>query len=215
MPLGVRRSHKPAAISACGCAPVASKTQRALISWASSPCCRRAPTIWSASRSGAAKRAGANMRAPASTAARHRISSSRFLGNTARRPGTSMRPPRGAIQVSVAEVRASAITASSTPSRSRARCASGMRPSPQTLSRGKAWASTRTTSRPARASSWAAALPAGPAPTMSTSQRSGNCEKGRFMEGEWLAIMRPELRRAAAAAAWQRPCATTRAWRRR
>ena len=37
MPLGVRRSHMPAAISACGTAPVASTTQCARISCAASP----------------------------------------------------------------------------------------------------------------------------------------------------------------------------------
>src|SRR6478672_13224968 len=46
-------------------------------------------------------------------------------------------------------------------------------PSPQTLSRGKACWSSSTTSTPARASTRAQALPAGPAPTTSTSQRAG------------------------------------------
>src|SRR6476661_7756577 len=45
----------------------------------------------------------------------------------------------------------------------------GVSPSPQTFSRGKADFSRRTTSRPARASQYAALEPAGPAPTTITS----------------------------------------------
>ena len=139
-------------------------------------------------RRGRRRRAAARRSAPARTCARRQrpprvqmISSRRFLGSTARRPGTSMRPPRGAMHASVVDERASAITWARTPRRSRARCASGMRPSPQTLSRGNACASTRTTSRPARASNCAAAAPAGPAPTTIASQRSGRRSRSRFM----------------------------------
>src|SRR4051812_47255988 len=45
----------------------------------------------------------------------------------------------------------------------------GVSPSPQTFSRGKAAFSRTTTSRPARASQYAALEPAGPAPTTITS----------------------------------------------
>ena len=44
MPLGVRRSHRPAAIVACGCAPLARTSQGARTSRTRSPSCRRAPT---------------------------------------------------------------------------------------------------------------------------------------------------------------------------
>ena len=127
------------------------------------------------------KRAGACMRAPAATAERHSTSSSWRRCSTARVPGTSTRPPRGPMQATWPACCASAMTSSRTPSRRIAWCASGIRPSPQTLSRGNDWASTSTTSKPARASVAAQALPAGPAPTTSTSQRSGSVARARFM----------------------------------
>ena len=55
---------------------------------------------------------------------------------------------------------------------SSSRRASVVNPSPQHLSRGNSALSTRTTSRPARRSSTAAATPAGPAPTTRTSMLS-------------------------------------------
>ena len=55
------------------------------------------------------------------------------------------------------------------PSVSSSRSARVVRPSPQHLSRGNAALSITTTDRPARASRVAAVLPAGPAPTTSTS----------------------------------------------
>jgi hypothetical protein len=171
----------PAAISACGTAPVASSSQRQRISRVAWPCARRAPTTTPCTSSGATKRTGACMRAPARTAARQTMSSSSRRGSTASVPGTSTRPPRDATRPACVTGCACAITSSSTPRRRSARCASGIRPSPQTLSRGMAWWSTTTTSRPARASVIAAALPAGPAPTTSTSQRVGRSSMPRFM----------------------------------
>jgi len=117
MPLGVRRSHMPAAISACGTAPVASTSQRARISWLLSPSLSLAPTTQPASSSGASKRAGGSSRAPAATAALHRMSSSCLRGSTAIVPGTSMRPPLGPMQPTWLAGCACAITWSSTPRR--------------------------------------------------------------------------------------------------
>ncbi len=50
-----------------------------------------------------------------------------------------------------------------------ARVPRGVRPSPQTFSRGKLLFSSNATSSPAPASQYAALLPAGPAPTTITS----------------------------------------------
>ena len=174
MPLGVRRAHMPAAISACGCAPVASTTQRARRSCTPPAVLSRAPTTQPASSIGASNRAGGSGRAPAATAARHRMWSSSRRGSTANSPGTSMRRPLGPMQPTCPARRAAAITSSNTPSLRMAWCASGIRPSPHTLSRGKACWSASTTRIPACASVRAAALPAGPAPTTSTSQAAGS-----------------------------------------
>ena len=64
-------------------------------------------------------------------------------------------------------------THSASPSRSNSPMARGVSPSPQVLSRGKTAASARVTSNPDRAAQAAAAEPAGPAPTTSTSVRAG------------------------------------------
>src|SRR4051794_27438333 len=64
-------------------------------------------------------------------------------------------------------------TQSPSPSRSSSPMARGVSPSPQVLSRGNTAASASTTSSPARAAHAAVAEPAGPAPTTSTSVRSG------------------------------------------
>ena len=72
----------------------------------------------------------------------------RLRGSTASRPGTSTRPPRGPMQPTWLARCACAITSSSTPRRRSAAWASGIRPSPQTLSRGKSCWSTSTTSQP-------------------------------------------------------------------
>ena len=63
----------------------------------------------------------------------------------------------------------SSTAAGSNPSASSSRSASVVRPSPQHLSRGNVAVSTKVTSRPPVASVIAAATPAGPAPTTSTS----------------------------------------------
>ena len=62
---------------------------------------------------------------------------------------------------------------SSRPSRWSSPTARGVSPSPQVLSRGKTAASAITTSAPERAAQAAAADPAGPAPTTSTSAFAG------------------------------------------
>ena len=73
------------------------------------------------------------------------MSSSARRGSTASVPGTSTRPPRGPMQPTWPRaLRLRPSPRRSTPSRRSARCASGIRPSPQTLSRGKACWSTST-----------------------------------------------------------------------
>ena len=108
---------------------------------------------------------------------RGRLASSSRRGSTARRPGTSTRPPRGPMQATWPEVCAAVMTSACTPRRCSARWASGINPSPQTLSRGNRCWSTNTTARPCRASTVAQALPAGPAPTTRTSQCSGRSKR--------------------------------------
>ena len=164
-----------------GSAPVASTTQAALISRVSTPSVSVAPrTRPSASISGATNRTGAAIVAPACNAARHNKASRTRRGSTASSPATSTKLPLGATQRAAATGRASLMTSACTPRRRSASWASGTRPSPQTLSRGKRWASTITTCRPACASSLAQALPAGPAPTTSTSQLSARDDSGWF-----------------------------------
>ncbi len=69
----------------------------------------------------------------------------------------------------------------STPIATSAFTARGVRPSPQTFSRGKAVFSSTSTSRPVRARWYAVAEPAGPAPTTMTSA-SASLGAGRFTE---------------------------------
>ena len=111
-PLGVRRSHRPAAIKACGTAPVASTVHFALTSNLDSPCLSTAPTTCSSSTKGASKRAGNKGTAPARTAQRKRMSSSSLRGNTAKVPGTSTKPPREPTQRTCATGVATVITSS-------------------------------------------------------------------------------------------------------
>src|SRR4051812_37045148 len=72
---------------------------------------------------------------------------------------------------------------SSRPSRCSSQTARGVRPSPQVLSRGKTAASAITTSAPARAAHAAAADPAGPAPTTSTSAYAGGLVTRSLSQG--------------------------------
>ena len=162
-------------------------------------------------RSGATKRTGANMRAPAATAARQTISSRRLPRQHGERAGhVDAAAARARCSRASSTMRASAITASRTPRRSRARCASAIRPSPQTLSRGKACWSTSTTSRPARASHCAAgAAPAGTgaddehvAARREARSKRGSCD-GHGVRSAWTGLG-PAV-----------PCATRRPRRRR
>ena len=127
------------------------------------------------SSSGASKRAGACNAAPARTAARHTMSSS-SAPRQHRQPARHVDAP--AARADAADV-ATALRGGHhvvvTPRRCSAAWASGIKPSPHTLSRGNACASISTVSRRRGASSCAQALPAGPAPTTSTSQRSVQC----------------------------------------
>ena len=195
MPLGVRRSHRPAAISPCGTAPVASTTQRALTSCMPSADFSRAPTTRSPATSGASKRTGVTSLAPARWAARTSTWSNTLRGSTESVPGTSTCWPRGPTQRTWATGAASAATSSCTPRRRKAAWASGIRPSPQILSRGKSCWSISSTSCPARASHCAHALPAGPAPMTSTSQWMGrsiiDADSRQAREGAGSAVSPP------------------------
>ena len=93
----------------------------------------------------------------------------RAAGGRERRAGpfTSTSPPNPLIRRPRCRIRASSHSPS--PSRSSSATARGVSPSPQALSRGKFAASMTSTSRPALAAHAAAADPAGPAPTTTTS----------------------------------------------
>ena len=137
----------PAAISACGTAPVASTTQRRahLVRLRRRLSGARRPRVRWPSSSGASKRTGAcNARAGAHARRGTGCRRARVRGSTASRPGTSTRPPRGPMQATCAPAAPAPSPRRSTPSRRSAACASGIRPSPQTLSRGKACWSTST-----------------------------------------------------------------------
>ena len=101
----------------------------------------------------------------------------RPVGRKGRWPARAKRPCSRAPRAAVTEVPASGTapassSAPTTPSRSRIRTASGLMYSEQALSRGNEARSTSTTEWPAAASRSAVALPAGPAPTTSTSARA-------------------------------------------
>ena len=137
----------PAASSACGTRAGGEHAASARGSCARAPpCCELgADDARRPRRSGATKRSGANIRAPAATAARQTIR--RAPCAAAPRACRARRCARRAGRCS----RASAARPRLRPSRRRARrgarralCGVGIRPSPQTLSRGKACWSTST-----------------------------------------------------------------------
>src|SRR5690242_8663669 len=97
----------------------------------------------------------------------------RPVGRKGGGPASANRPrsrlPRAAVTVVPWSGAPAASSAGTTPRRSSSRTVSGLMYSEQALSRGKAARSSRTTRWPARASSAAAALPPGPAPTTTAS----------------------------------------------
>src|SRR5688500_18120023 len=111
--------------------------------------------------------------AAASAASRCSRATERPVSRNARWPALANRPssraPRAPVTVSPSTGIPRGSSDASTPSRSSTRSASGLMNSEQGLSRGKAARSTTVTRIPARASSAAVALPAGPAPATSTS----------------------------------------------
>src|SRR5205085_1335107 len=106
------------------------------------------------------------------------------------------RAPCGPVTVIPVTGTAAARTTSPRPTRSSSASEPGLTVSPHSLSRGKMARSTRRTRRPARASRIAVMLPAGQAPTMTTSGGTGKDQGGVLRpDSEAVAQRRLDLRR--------------------
>ena len=194
-----RGDQSPAAARRWRARASGARTSRIALAAAAAWRRRRGPAV-RRRRSGATKRTGANMRAPAATAARQMISSSCLRGSTASAPG---HVDAAAARRDAADVVAGCASRHHL-RRARRACAargarrgSGRRRRPcraETRARRPA----RRRGRRARACC-AAALPAGPAPTTITSQRSGRRSRSRFMSGRRRWVLAPAAGRGAGA----------------